>query len=191
MKTELIHLVYTRISHDLSGVAGALFNGSELLLEFSGQVQDTALLMNSSAKVLIARLKFFRQAFGMNNAWGDDATEAYLKTLSEPVRLYGVCTNALMRVLSMVLADTLIYGGEIKIEDGKLIATSETIKKNSKLKNVLCNGEKTDQAPLAPALYAFYLAKEQGLQLEIQEKNKSLSILVKKMRRCDEKGYCC
>ena len=45
MSVSLTNLVYTRISHDLSNAAGAVYNGTELLVEDPVGVQETAILL--------------------------------------------------------------------------------------------------------------------------------------------------
>ncbi len=181
MNVSLTNLVYTRISHDLSNAAGAVYNGTELLAEDIDGARETAVLLQNSAQVLMARLKFFRQAFGLPNAQGEDATPAYLSTLSTPVRLSGVCVDALTKVCAMVLGDCLIRGGVITVSDREITATGTTIRVAPELKDVLENGAEVTAPALAPALYAFYLGKEQHIRLLLQVDEEKNFISLKKV----------
>ena len=71
---ELTQLITTRISHDLSGMLGAVYNGTELLLEDVSFAQESASLIQSSSENVIARMRFFRQTFGLNKQ-DEDQTE--------------------------------------------------------------------------------------------------------------------
>ena len=64
---QISELVCTRISHDLIGNIGAVSNAVELLDEDPESVADVKPILEFSSKVLSARLKFFRLAFGLNN----------------------------------------------------------------------------------------------------------------------------
>ncbi len=165
MNIELTNLIYTRISHDLSNPAGALYNGVELLSENVSDLQEMTILLQNSATVLMARLKFFRQAFGLQNVTSEDATQDYLASLSSPVRLVGVCLDPLSKVCAMVLADCLIRGGTITVKENEITAYGDNIKSLPNLKEILEKGENVSVPALAPAYYAFYLAKRQNLKL--------------------------
>lgn len=62
---QIGELLVSRMSHDLAGVLGAISNGTEFLtennLEFQQQAKE---LVSHSAEEAIARLQFFRQAYG-------------------------------------------------------------------------------------------------------------------------------
>ena len=120
-------LLYTRISHDLAGVAGAIYNGTELMEESAENLQDVTPVLMQSAGNLIARLKFFRQTFGVPAEKTQDETESYLKTLSAPFILHGKCETQLQKMLVFTLSGVMIYGGEI------FVADSEVCGKNSRI----------------------------------------------------------
>ena len=181
MSVSLTNLVYTRISHDLSNAAGAVYNGTELLAEDPVGVQETAVLLQNSARVLMARLKFFRQAFGLPNIEADDATPDYLETLSTPVKLIGFCVDPLCKVCVMVLADCLISGGTVQIEDDKITATGPAIKVAPELRHVLEDGQSVTNPALAPALYAFRLAQKQHIRFLFQADEEKQVISLKKV----------
>lgn len=67
--SEISELVCTRISHDLIGNIGAVSNAVELLEEGDMDfMDDIRSILKVSSGVLTARLKFFRMAFGVDNA---------------------------------------------------------------------------------------------------------------------------
>ena len=69
MQNIITELVCTRLSHDIIGNIGAVANAVELLEE--GDVDfmdDIKSILKTSSTTLAARLKFFRMAFGLNNA---------------------------------------------------------------------------------------------------------------------------
>lgn len=179
MQTTLVNLIYTRISHDLSGAVGTVFNGTEMLLEMPDDTKDTITLIQNGATTLMARLKFFRQAFGKANSIGDDATADYLKTLAAPIQLTGTCTTALHKVLVMVLAEMLVRGGDIHVTEDTLTATGRVIKDITTLQAIL-DGKVTDvSADNSPALYAFILAQETHHRLCLSQKDSSLVLTIK------------
>ena len=124
MKQNLSELISTRLSHDVIGNVGAVANAVELMEE--GDVDfwdDIKSILKNNAAVLMARLKFFRLAFGLHNANLEnqdvlrETTSAYLSTLGSrntPINLewtpipsaYG--RAALLGV--MTVADTMIRG---------------------------------------------------------------------------------
>ena len=64
---HLAELMGSKICHDLVNSVGSLSNGIELLSEMKGAVDTEALdLITRSANLTLARLKFFRLAFGLN-----------------------------------------------------------------------------------------------------------------------------
>ena len=84
-------LVCTRISHDLIGNIGAVANAVELLEEGDMDfMDDIRSILKTSSSVLSARLKFFRMAFGLDNANTADlrtvatVCENYLQSLGSP-----------------------------------------------------------------------------------------------------------
>lgn len=170
----LTELVCTRISHDIIGNVGAVANAVELLeegdLDF---LDDIRSILKVSSNVLSSRLKFFRLAFGLSNQNLTDiptlrkTTEDYLRTLgnaSYPINLRlelnseHWCRFAIL--LIMILADTLVKGGTIEVQEqeNRLIATvqSEHSLAEEKIKNIqlILNGfTPENQAQYAPVVY--------------------------------------
>ena len=167
-------LICTRISHDIIGNVGAVANAVELLEEGDMDfIDDIRSILKVSSKVLTARLKFFRLAFGLQNANLTDlatvqsTAEAYLGTLgnaSYPITLTMKLEDiqwarpALLAV--MILADVVIKGGNIDIQtaNNQLIASvsspySLANEKIKNLKTVLSGGMIENPAQYAPVVY--------------------------------------
>ena len=63
---RVLHLLCSRLCHDLVGPVGAINNGVELVREFgAGNDEEAMDLVASSASQAAERLKFFRVAYGM------------------------------------------------------------------------------------------------------------------------------
>ena len=160
-------LLYTRISHDLSGVAGAVYNGAELIEESVENVQDAAPILMQSAESLIARLRFFRQAFGLSSEKTEDVTQAYLKTLSAPFVLHGTCETQLQKILCFVLSSVMIYGGEIYVDANQVWGESQRSCAFPESLSLLLMGvseQVTEQT--IPAWAAALAAQREGVVLE-------------------------
>ena len=68
-ETELAELICTRFRQDVIGNVGAVYNAEEILEEGDMDfLDDIRSILKVSSSVLSARLKFFRQAFGLSNA---------------------------------------------------------------------------------------------------------------------------
>lgn len=128
--TELPELICTRISHDLIGNIGAVANAVELMDEDPEAVDDAKPILSISSKVLTARLKFFRLAFGLNNtgvktiAEITAPAEEYIATVGSrtaPIKLnFNISTPALYKIVMlgiMVMSDVFIRGGELRISE--------------------------------------------------------------------------
>lgn len=64
---ELASLLASRICHDMVGPVGAIGNGLEVLAEDDPDMHEQAMdLLNHSSRQALARLKFFRLAFGVS-----------------------------------------------------------------------------------------------------------------------------
>lgn len=127
---ELSELICTRISHDLIGNIGAVANAVELMDEDPEGIDDAKPILSISSKVLTARLKFFRLAFGLNNTGVKNTadiitpTEEYIATIGShtaPIKLnFNLSTPALYKIVMlgvMVMADVFIRGGELNIAE--------------------------------------------------------------------------
>lgn len=182
-QTELTELICTRISHDVIGNVGAVSNAVELLEEGDMDfLDDIRSILKNSSTVLSARLKFFRMAFGLNNANLEDfttiraTTENYLKTLGSqnyPISLaLELHTPRFARasmVAIMILADTLIKGGQIEAREvgdklAVIISASSSLSAE-KIKNIklVLSGNKPENniAQYAPVFYLQTLLAKQ------------------------------
>lgn len=194
MQQNLSELISTRLSHDIIGNIGAVANAAELLEEGDMDfLDDIKSILKTSSGVLTARMKFFRLAFGLNNANLENqdilknTAAAYLETLGSRnhcIRLewspipaaYG--RLALLGV--MCIADTLIRGGCISVrpyQRGIAVVHNDdaqvSAEKAAALKNVVNSGDAGDNAQFAPAAYMlslvgeskmnFYLVSQSGL----------------------------
>ena len=163
----LSQLVFTRISHDLSGAMGAVYNGTELLQDDPSFVTEATDLIQNSAKDLMARARFFRQTFGLPKDT-EDTTKEYLKTFSLHFELDGVCTNNLQRALIMALTDYFYKGAVFAVSDNKITATGNALKDCSVLDKLLQAGDGEIVAVNAPAFFAYHLAKQMQRPIKIK-----------------------
>lgn len=186
MKQNLSELICTRLSHDVIGNVGAVANAVELLEEGDMEfLEDIKSILKTSSNVLSARLKFFRLAFGLNNANLENqdtlktTAEAYLSTLCS--RNYQLQLDwapvasqyakvALLGI--MIIADTLIRGGRISVrpyQNGIMVVHNEDAQvsadKVAQLKEAINSGEVAENAQLAPAAYLLELIKNTGIRI--------------------------
>lgn len=189
-KTPVTELVCTRISHDLIGNIGAVANAVELLEEGDTDfLDDIKEILKVSSSVLSARLKFFRMAFGLDNANLTDLSlvektiKDYLKTIGNknfPINLnlgdYSIKFTRIMMLSVMILADIMIKGGEINVfeQDCKLFVNISAVSKTSASKTedilALLSGEREEYlAQYAPVFYLRDLIKSSDLHLRISD----------------------
>lgn len=172
--TLLAELVCTRISHDIVGNVGAVANAVELLeegdLDF---LDDIKSILKTSSSVLSARMKFFRLAFGLDNANLENlamiksAAEDYLATIGNrnyPIKLDFSLTDVryarIVLLAVMIIADTLIRGGNISVaeKDGQVWVVSQgdvppSADKLACLKQIVGGQNIEPNAQLAPVFY--------------------------------------
>lgn len=196
--TDISELICTRISHDIIGNIGAVSNAVELLEE--GDIDfldDIKSILKLSAGVLASRLKFFRMAFGLNNAnlekfdMVESVTRDYLKTIGNPnfpielnLRVETPEVSKLAMLCVMVVADTMIKGGRVDVleDDGRLYVTSvnnqlQSAEKIAIIKEVINGNIQDIQAQYAPVFYLKELLKMQSLHISILDKD-SFGLLI-------------
>lgn len=192
---KISELLATRLCHDLTGPIGAVNNGVEFMEEDPSMHEHAMELINQSAKEAIARLQFFRQAYGRINHSGEvSLTER--KQLVEDFLAHskleldwpdsntdasgiGVSYKMARMMLNMIIimASLMIRGGTVSIrviEDGKqkslsLVGKAERIKEDIDLERALAQEMPVDE--LTPKLVQPYLtgelAKEIGATLSL------------------------
>ena len=191
--SEISELVCTRISHDLIGNIGAVSNAVELLEEGDMDfMDDIRSILKVSSGVLTARLKFFRMAFGVDNAnlekldLVEKTTADYLKTLgnvnypiSLTMRLSNWQLSKMAMLAVMILADTFIKGGNIEVreETGRLLILAAGENRSAE-KTPAVNGKLIERtAQYAPVFYLQELLSKFKLKLNIiEDKGFGLSI---------------
>lgn len=195
MNDNLItELISTRISHDLIGNIGAVANAVELLdeddLDF---LDDIKLILKNSSQNLAARLKFFRMAFGLDNANLEDKKLVnitaldYLASIENkdfPFKLeFEICNPQNHKAalpMIMIMADLLIRGGKIKIYDNnnKIIASIDVRDKisNDKL-NKLDSAINSDEILLDATLAPLYFLKSNSLKLSIYKDQDNINLI--------------
>lgn len=81
---KIAELLCTRLCHDLTGPIGAVNNGAEFLSEEGFGMQNQAVdLIISSAHEAVARLQFFRMAYGKVNEQGEASLADKKKIVAE------------------------------------------------------------------------------------------------------------
>ena len=85
----LAELLIAKFSHDISGPVGAVRNGVEFLSEDDFAMKDQAVsLISESANESVARIQFFRMAYGITKESGE-ANIDNLKKITENFFSYG------------------------------------------------------------------------------------------------------
>ena len=171
---QITELICTRISHDIIGNVGAVANAVELLeegdLDF---LDDIKSILKTSSRVLTARLKFFRLAFGLSNKNLEDIphltqiTTDYLQTIGNvhypitlDLELHTAEYTRVALLVIMILADIIIKGGKIEAREaqGQFAAIIHSkaplaIEKINNIKQILSDRNIENQAQYAPVVY--------------------------------------
>ena len=160
----LNELIMTRVSHDLAGICGALYNTAELLEIDETFGTEAGPLIKSSTGALIARLKFFRALFGLDGAPLDnDIVNNYLHTLSASFDLKGKVYNRMQLAGILICADMMIRGGQIDIKENSVSGVG-SVKVHDRLSDILKGKTDGVDPKLAPVAWlSAYSQKNNGV----------------------------
>ena len=160
----LNELIMTRVSHDLAGICGALYNTAELLEIDETFGAEAGPLIKSSTGALTARLKFFRALFGLDGAPLDnDIVNNYLHTLSASFDLKGKVYNRMQLAGILICADMMIRGGQIDIKENSVSGVG-SVKVHDRLSDVLKGKTDGIDPKLAPVAWlSAYRQKNNGV----------------------------
>ncbi len=174
---NLQELICTKINHDIIGHVGAVCNAVELLEEDDMEfIDDIKNILKISSFALAARLKFFRIAFGMNNASVDniqDIISNYTTSIASKNYPINTHTTSITKenlksilLIVMILSEIIYKGGNINIEESTIKVEAQTF--NQEKFNNLKDIKNAEQTP-SNAQY-FYLSNI------LNEANKKLLI---------------
>ncbi len=185
---RLAELITTRISHDVIGNVGAVSNAVELLEDGDMSfLEDIKNILKVSSTVLSSRLKFFRLAFGLDNAntesmeYVKETAKSYLKTVGNsqyPIDLEFNLDSAryAKAILAsiMIAADTFIRGGKIIVGTSEnrvfLKTTSENKLSEDKIAHIrsILNGDDVEpNAQYAAVYYLIFLLRQEKINLYV------------------------
>jgi len=206
-ETKLAEMLCTRLCHDLTGPIGAVNNGTEFLEDEGFDMHNEAVqLILSSAHEAVARLQFYRQAYGRVNDsgetcladkkklamdffragkvkldWPDSHTEASGVSISQK-------TGRLLLNLLVIAGGSLIRGGTLSVrlsvtDDHKQVrisAVGDTIKMDPEMAMILeGNGMESMLSPkTAQPFLTAKLAQEVGASLTVEVQKDRLEMVV-------------
>ncbi len=195
---------FTRFSHDLAGVIGAVSSSLSLLSELGGADRETLDLACNNADILMGRLRFFRAAFGNEGPLTDlDVTrrifEEYLHTLENRVVQYScvwqtdreipIFAFRLILLAGQIAAESLTRGGEITIKakagdkEIRVEATGKTVNPDQDVRTVAESGENNVLSPkTVPVVFLKKCLAEQNWRLSFVVGNDSLIMLLNEDR---------
>jgi histidine phosphotransferase ChpT len=205
---RIAELLCTRLNHDVTGPVGAISNGVELLTDKEFDMEDQAVdLIVSSAKEAVARLVFYRMAYGRVKDSGEADLTSRRKVVSDyfshtkvqldwpdhhtDAAMASVSVNMSRLLFNMLIlsASTLIRGGvlsvRVKEENGvrnmTTIASSDTIRWDEELSPALDGKVSVEElsAKNVQAYLTYRLAEELGVGLEFREKEGTFEIIAK------------
>ncbi len=181
---EFAELIATRFSHDITGPLGAIHNGVELVEEDPSMVQDAMQLIASSAREAVARVQFFRFAYGVAMTRGE-ADLSQLQTLAQgyyrtthtrlewqvPANItLPAVQGKLISNMLIAMQGALMRGGVLRVmadETGiQVTAEGPTIRMPEDAPRLLTRPASEELSPkTVQYAYTALLARQSGLQL--------------------------
>lgn len=203
IELRVLHLLCSRLCHDLVGPIGAVNNGVELVREFGAEADDEAMdLVADSAKQAAERLKFFRVAYGLAGGTARTFRDAreLVGAVIEPGRMTlewpeddGINTTALDEGSVKLLLNMILLATEALSPSGS-VTVSLTPGPSGVAAKVTAAGARAaleeqtlagvvgglDPEELSPrsiqGYYAARLAQDQGTDLSVDSSDGSVSV---------------
>jgi histidine phosphotransferase ChpT len=202
---KFAEMLCTRFCHDIIGPVGAVSNGAEFLRDEMPELQSQAMdLIEKSSREAIARVQFYRQAYGA----GLRSSSASLTEAQKTARNFfeggkitldwddkytdmsGVDINythkKIILNLLVIAASALIRGGKLifTIDNEKISVRAEgsSVKLDAEMENCLktdCRNSLNDPK-LVQAKYTAILAEEGGMAIGLVKTNESLAFTLTK-----------
>lgn len=195
---------FTRFSHDLAGVIGAVSSSLSLLSELGGADKETLDLACGNADILMGRLRFFRAAFGNEGPLTDISVtrrilEEYLHTLENRVVRYScvwqtdqevpIFVFRLILLAGQIAAESLPRGGEITIKaragdkEIRIEAKGKSIRPDPEIQKAADHDESCALSPkTVPAVFLLKCLEEQNWRLSMTADGESLIMLLNEKR---------
>lgn len=190
---RIAELLCTRLCHDLIGPVGAVNNGAEFLREEGGNLQGQVVdLIETSARDAVARLQFYRIAYGKVNDIGEaglsdlkKVTEQFFRNSKIVLDWPDQCTDSsgvpVSRRLGKLLVNMIVLASGALIRGGTLsiriecrenwdriavAANGKGARMDSELVDVLHG--KTDASQLTPKSIQAYITSAIARSLEVE-----------------------
>lgn len=204
-QTKFAEMLCTRFCHDIIGPIGAVSNGAEFLREEMPDLSSQAMdLIEKSSREAIARVQFYRQAYGVGHKNSSaslteaKATAANFFTGSKIqldwddkyTDMSGVNIDYTQKKLILniliICSSALIRGGTLRfvIDNSKIDIRAEgtNVKLDPDLADCLQNQTKDgiNDPKLIQAVYTVVLAEEAGMKLAMTKTNESLAFTLTK-----------
>ncbi len=208
---QLAELLNARFCHDLAGPIGAVNNGIEFLAEDNFDMKEQAMaLAEASAREAVARLQFFRQAYGAVPEQGEANIE-HIKELTNNLMRFGKVTldwpdqhtNAAgisighrmgKLIMNMVIlcSSMLIHGGTVSIRLEKL-PEGQNVTITGMGKDIKCEPDYlvilrgSNDAPAmdkrnVQVFFTARLIQQLGVNLSVKQNDNSVSFMLERIK---------
>ncbi|MEQ1726317.1 MAG: histidine phosphotransferase family protein [Sphingopyxis sp.] len=178
---DFASMLCSRLCHDLLSPVGSFGNGLELLAdEHEPEMQKRCIeLLESSARIAINRLKYFRLAFGSAGGYGDslsvvdlrealggqvpDGRDVAINWIGDDTALPKAAARVLL-LLAMSVIDALVRGGQIDVAVERRGETLELALRGEGPRVVIDSASAamfaSDNEPLTPKTVPIALARK-------------------------------